>query len=138
MKCKLSILFFLIILSQSCFSQEKYEWNNIQKVELYSFPKNKKTEEYTSKDLNLKSLVKCETKKIIEHLKELKKYKLDVLIEQKFYALRVYFPKSQTDFILYIDQGVMFRMKNGNEYFKITKKDQFKKLIENLTKKNGI
>src|SRR5213596_1186668 len=107
MKYKLSIFIFLVVLSH-CFSQENYDWNNIQKVELYSFEKNKKIEEYTSKDLNEKSLVKCDTKKIIQYLKELKEFKNDVVIENKFYALRVYFPKSRTDFILFANQGVMF------------------------------
>ena len=131
MKYKLSIFIFLVVLSH-CFSQENYDWNNIQKVELYAFEKNKKIEEYTSKDLNEKSLVKCDTKKIIQYLKELKKFKNDVVLENKFYALRVYFPKSRTDFILFVNQGVMFKLKNGRTYFEIG--SEFKKLIEELTK----
>jgi hypothetical protein len=99
---------------------------------LTKLEKNKKIEEYTSKDLNEKSLVKCDTKKIIQYLKELKKFKNDVVLENKFYALRVYFPKSRTDFILFVNQGVMFKLKNGRTYFEIG--SEFKKLIEELTK----
>jgi len=138
MKYKLTIFIFFIILSQICFSQEKYDWKNVQKVELYSFEKNKKSEEYSSKDLNQKSIVKCKTEMIIPHLKELGKYEMDVLIEKKFYALRVYFPKSRTDFIYLPFQGVIYKMKNGKEYFKILKRDEFTKLIEDFTKKNGL
>ncbi|WP_298396183.1 hypothetical protein [Flavobacterium sp.] len=130
MKYKLSIFIFLVVLSH-CFSQENYDWNNIQKVELYAFEKSKKIEEYTSKDLNEKSLVKCDTKKIIQYLKELKMFKNDVMIENKFYALRVYFAKSRTDFILFLNQGVMFKLKKGNKYFEIDR--EFKKLIEDST-----
>jgi hypothetical protein len=130
MKYKFSIFIFLIVLS-NCFSQEKFDWNNIQKVELYSFKKNKKIEEYSSSDLNKNSIVKCDTKKIIKYLKELKMFKNDVVIENKFYALRVYFAKSRTDFILFLNQGVMFKLKNGNKYFEI--ESGFKKLIEDST-----
>ena len=131
MKYKLGIFIFLVF-PFYCFSQENYDWNNIQKVELYSFEKNKKIEEYTSKDLDEKSLVKCDTKKIIQYLKELKMFKNDVVIENKFYALRVYFPESHTDFFIFVKQGVMFRLKNGTKYFEI--ESEFKNLIEVSTK----
>ena len=71
---------------------------------------------------------------IIPYLKELGKYKLDVLIEKKKYALRVFFPKSWTDFIYFPSQGILFRMKNGEEYFTIIKKIEFNKLIEDFKK----
>jgi hypothetical protein len=127
MKNLLSIFLVVIAFSQSCFSQEKYEWNKIQKVELYSFEKNTKCTEISSKNLNFKTLVKCETGSIIKYLKELKINKLDVLVEPTFYALRVYFPKYHTDFIYLPFQGVMYRMKNGNEYFKIVKRNEFRR-----------
>ena len=83
MKNKLSIFIFIIILSQVCYSQEKYDWKNIQKVELYSFEKNNNIEGYNSNDLNQKNFIKCKSEMIIPYLKELGKYKLDVLIEKK-------------------------------------------------------
>jgi hypothetical protein len=114
-----------------------FNWKNIQKVELYSFEKKKKSEEYNSKDLNQKSFVKCKTEMIIPHLVALEKYEMDVLIEKKFYVLRLYFPKSRIDFIYMPFQGVLYRMNHGNEYFKIVKRDDFNKLIEDLTKEKG-
>jgi hypothetical protein len=135
MKNKLSIFIFIIILSQVCNSQEKYNWKNIQKVELYSFEKNKNIEGYNSKNLDQKSLIKCKSEMIIPYLNELEKYKMDVVIEKKFYALRVFFPKSWTDFIYFPSQGVLFRMKNEEEYFAVIKKIEFNKLIEDFKKK---
>lgn len=131
MKYKLSIIIFLIFLTNG-FSQENYDWNNINKVELYSFEKNKKNKEYTSKYFSEKNLIKCDNQKIIQYLKELKPFKYDILIENQFYILRVYFPESQTDFILFVNQGVMFKFNNGNKYFEIG--SEFKKLLEGITK----
>lgn len=128
---KLLYLFIVVILFfQSAYSQEKYDWENIQKVELYSFQNRNKWVEISSKDLNQKTLVKCKTENIIKHLKELKEYEFDVIIEPDCYALRVYFQKSHTDFLLFPEQGVIFRMTNGKDYFRIAKRNEFEKLIQ--------
>ncbi|GEP52807.1 hypothetical protein FNO01nite_34790 [Flavobacterium noncentrifugens] len=138
MKNLLVIFIVVIAFTQSCFSQEKYDWNTIQKVELYSFEKNNKCGEINSKNLNFKTLVKGETTNIIKYLKEFKTNNLDILLEQTCYALRIYFPKYHTDFIYFPSQGVLFRMKNGNKYFWIEKREEFNKLIDDLTRKNGL
>lgn len=128
MKNLLYLFIITIVFSQSSYSQGKYDWKSIQKVELYSIKKNDKSGELiSSKYFNKKNLVECQTEDIIKSLKDLKKYKYDVLTEKESYALRVFFKKSHADFLVFPEQGVMF---NKNEYFTIAKKGEFKKLIK--------
>lgn len=135
---KLLILFIVgFAFSQNCFSQEKYEWYKVQKVELYSLKKIKKASGISSKDLNLINLEKSDSDKISSHINQIEEYEFDVLLEQKCYVLRVYFPNSFTDFIYYPEQGVLFKMNNETEYFKIKKKEEFLKLIESFVKAKG-
>ncbi|MCD9573456.1 hypothetical protein [Flavobacterium soyae] len=124
MKNLLYLFIITIVFSQSSYSQGKYDWKSIQKVELYSIKKNDKSGELiSSKYFNKKNLVECQTEDIIKSLKDLKKYKYDVLTEKESYALRVFFKKSHADFLVFPEQGVMF---NKNEYFTIAKKANLK------------
>ena len=71
-------------------------------------------------------------------IKTLKKFKYDVLIEKKCYVLRVYFGKIHTDFFLYVEQGVIFKIDHGTEYFAIQNRKEFKEMIEKIVKANGL
>ncbi|WP_298396346.1 hypothetical protein [Flavobacterium sp.] len=137
MKYILYSIITLISLSQRSYSQEKIDWNTIKKIEIYSLGESKKNKEFTSKEMNSKTLVKCESEKLVVYFKQLEKCKFDVLTEKKQYALRIYFSKTQKDFLLFLNQGVMFEMKNW-KCFSIIKKDELKNFIEDLMKKNGL
>ena len=137
MKTLLSLFIIFYTLSSKCFSQVQYNWNEIKKVELYSLPKPKYGKANSSKEMNTNTFIKCESKIIASCLKEIENCKFDALSEEKVYALRVYFSKFHKDFLLLIDQGIMFEMEKW-KCFKIIKSDELKEVVEKSIKKNGL
>lgn len=126
----------LISFTQRSYSQEKIDWSKIKKIELYLVD-SQKDNKITSKDLNSKTLIKCESEKIVNYFKEVDNCTFDALVEKNNYALKIYFSTTQKDFLLLLNQGVMFEMNKWTCY-SIIKKDELKKFIENIMKENGL
>ncbi len=90
MKIIYSVLFTFLFFNISI-SQEKFDWKNIQKIELHSFSKNNYCKDIRSSNLSSKTLINCNTDKIKSFLTDLDKPKYDVLTEKQCILLRVYF-----------------------------------------------
>lgn len=134
MKLIYSILFTFLFFSIS-FSQEKFDWKNIQKIELHSFSKNNYCKDIKSSNLGNKTLINCNTDKIKPYLTDLDKSKYDVLLEKQCILFRVYFKDKKCDFVVYLDQGILMNLNSPYTVFAIKKRDDFKKLILSLINK---
>jgi hypothetical protein len=126
MKLIYSVLFTFLFLSIS-FSQEKYDWKNIQKIELRSFSKYNYCNEI--KSLNSKTLIKCNPEHFKEYLDNIKVYQLDISLEIGCLILRIYFKNKTSDFVVYLDQGVLMDLKHQNSFFVVKNKKEFKQLV---------
>ena len=134
MKLICSILFTFLFFTIG-FSQEKYDWDNIQKIELHSFPKNNYCKGIKSSNLSSKTLINCNTDKIKPYLTNLDTYKYDVLLEKQCILFRVYFTDRRLDFIVYLDQGILMNLNSPFTVFAIKKREGFKNLILSLINK---
>ena len=136
MKRLVFVIVALVSFTQLIYSQEDVDLNEIKKIKLYLIT-SKKDQVITSKDLNSKTIIKFESEKIIDYFKDLGNCTFDALSEKKQFALRIYFSNKQQDFLLLLDQGVMFEIKKWNCY-SIIQKDELKKFIQNIMMENGL
>ena len=88
----LNLIFFLLFLNLG-FSQENYNWNDIQKTELFSFSENEYCENIKTEDLTAEFLIPIKKGDFIKSLVELKEPEFDLLLEKQCLILRVYFFK---------------------------------------------
>jgi hypothetical protein len=128
MKFIYSFLFSFLFFSIS-FSQEKFDYNNIQKIELHSFSKNYYCKDIKSSNLSSKTVINCNTEKIKPFLMDLEKPKYDVLTEKQCVLIRVYFKDKQCDYVVFPDQGLLMNLNSPYTFFSIKNRDGFKKLI---------
>jgi hypothetical protein len=126
MKLIYSVL-FTFLFSNISFSQENYDWKNIQKIELYSFSKYN----YCNgiKSLNSKTLIKCNPEHFKKHLNNIKVYHLDTLLEKGCIILRLYFKNKTSDFVVYLEQGILMNFETKKNFFIVKNQKEFKQLV---------
>ena len=125
----LNLIFFLLFLNLG-FSQENYNWNDIQKTELFSFSENEYCENIKTEDLTAEFLIPIKKGDFIKSLVELKEPEFDLLLEKQCLILRVYFLNSTKDFIIYREQGILIDLNNQNISFQLENKSEFNKLLK--------
>jgi hypothetical protein len=126
MKLIYSVL-FTFLFSNISFSQENYDWKNIQKIELYSFSKYN----YCNgiKSLNSKTLIKYNPEHFKKHLNNIKVYHLDTLLEKGCIILRLYFKNKTSDFVVYLEQGILMNFETKKNFFIVKNQKEFKQLV---------
>ena len=112
------------------FSQEKYNWTDIQKTELFSFSENEYCKNIESENLTNDFIIQCEKSDFVDMLVKLKEPEFDVLMEKECLILRVHFTNSITDFIIYYEQGILMDLNNPIVLLQIENRSEFNKLLK--------
>lgn len=127
---KFLIYFILIFFIYSKSSgQESYEWDNIQKTELYFFSDVDYCKNIESSNLTPDIVIECNKNEFKNHLIQLREPEFDVLIEKECLILKVHFSNTISDFIVYRKQGIIMDLNKRKVLFQIDNKAKFDYLI---------
>lgn len=126
---KILILSLTIFITNLCFSQEEYNWDDVQNTVLYSITESEYCENITSNDLTSQHLIQTEKNEFKTILQTLKKPQYDILLEKECLILRIKFTDTSNDFIVYRNQGILIDLNNPINMFQIQDKNKFDSLL---------
>jgi len=123
----LTLVLFTI---NTCLSQEQFNWNDIKKIELYSFDTEDYCSDINSENLDNQNSISCDKDDFKNFLIESSEPHFDVIAEPNCIILRISFSNATTDFFLLLNQGVLVDLNNYETMLQIKNNSEFSKLIE--------